>query len=154
MAERDVTRTRVPVRRDVAAGLLVCVLGVAIAAGASDLRIGTPARMGPGFLPLGLGILLTIIGGRIALAALHHGEPLPAFVRPRALVVLVMAFIAFALLIESAGLMIAAVAAVFIASFATPGRRRLEAALYAAALAAFAYLVFILLLEMPLQVWP
>jgi hypothetical protein len=144
----------VPVRRDGAAGLLVCVLGIAIALGALDLRIGTPARMGPGFLPLGLGVLLAVIGSRIALGALRQGEPLPPLVRPRALAVLVAAFLAFAFLIEPAGLILAAITAVFVASFAMPGRRWLEAALYAVALAGFAYLVFIVLLEMPLQVWP
>ena len=147
-------RSGVLVRRDFAAGLLVAILGAAIAVAALDLRIGTPARMGPGFLPLGLGVLLTLIGIATAAGAVRQGEALPRFVRPRALAVLVGAFVAFAVLIEPAGLILAAMAAVLISSFATSGRRLLEAVAYAAGLAVFAYLVFIEVLDMPLRVWP
>jgi hypothetical protein len=141
-------------RRDFAAGALIFALGAAIAIAAFDLRIGTPARMGPGFLPLGLGLLMGVVGAIIAVRAFGRGEELPRFVMPRALVVLVAAFVAFAALIEPAGLIAASFAAVLIAGLAARGRRWWEGAAYAAVLAAFATIVFVELLGMPLKVWP
>ena len=141
-------------RRDVAAGALMLVLGVVIAVAAFELRIGTPARMGPGFLPLGLGLLLCATGIAIALGALRDGESLPALVRPWPLLVLVVAFVAFALLIDRAGLAPAGFAAVLIAGAAARIRNWWEGPLYAALLCAFAILIFVQLLGMPLKVWP
>jgi hypothetical protein len=153
-------------RRDVAAGLFMFALGAVIAFAAFDLRIGTPARMGPGFLPLGLGLLMAVAGIVMAVNARAAGETLPDFVAPWPLLILVAAFAGFAFLIENAGLMPAGFAAVLIASAAargassskgattTRGRRLLEALLYAAMLAGFATLVFVEMLGMPLRVWP
>ena len=141
-------------RRDVAAGALMFVLGAVIAVAAFELRIGTPARMGPGFLPLGLGLMLGAAGMAIGLAALREGEDLPALVRPWPLAVLVAAFVAFALLIEQAGLAPAGFAAVLIAGAAARRRNWWEGPLYAALLCAFAVLIFVELLGMPLRVWP
>jgi putative tricarboxylic transport membrane protein len=140
--------------RDIAAGLFLVVIAVAIVIAAFDLRIGTAARMGPGFLPLALGALLGIVGTAIAANGLRSGEPLPRWQHPRALLALVASFIAFALLIEPAGLVPSAFAAVAIASAAIPGRRVVETLCYAAALAAFAWALFVVVLEMPLKVWP
>jgi hypothetical protein len=141
-------------RRDVAAGVLMLVLGAVIAVAAFELRIGNPARMGPGFLPLGLGLLLSAAGMAIALSALREGENLTGLVWPRPLLVLVLAFVAFALLIDRAGLAPAGFAAVLIAGAAARRRKWWEGPLYAALLCAFAILIFVELLGMPLRVWP
>ena len=45
-------------------------LGVAFAWGASTYTIGSGARMGPGYFPLVLGVLLAILGGIITFKAL------------------------------------------------------------------------------------
>src|SRR6185436_14797086 len=39
--------------------------------------MGTPARMGPGFFPFYLGVILTLLGGMIAFTGLrvHEGDP-------------------------------------------------------------------------------
>ncbi len=141
-------------RRDFIAGVFLIAIAAAIVYAAFDLRIGTPARMGPGFLPLALGILLGVAGFAVAFAARTSSEPLPSFRNLRPLAALLFGFLAFAFLIDFAGLALAAFAAVFSASFATPGRRWLEAAVFSAALAAFAALLFVTVLGMPLQVWP
>ena len=141
-------------RRDVAAGLFLVILAAAIVIAAFSLRIGTPARMGPGFLPFALGVLLAAVGAAIVSTGSRNGESLPQLPRPRALVALVVAFVAFALLIEPAGLVISAFAAVAIAGLALPGRRLIENLLYAAGLSAFAWALFVGVLDMPLKVWP
>jgi hypothetical protein len=49
-------------QKDFYAGLLYVVVGGAFAIGATNYSIGTGARMGPGYFPLLLGILLGLIG--------------------------------------------------------------------------------------------
>ena len=48
--------------KDFASGLMFMGVGVAFAWGATTYNVGTGARMGPGYFPLLLGILLAIIG--------------------------------------------------------------------------------------------
>ena len=56
-------------QKDFFAGLMFMGVGVAFAWGASTYNIGTGARMGPGYFPLLLGILLAFIGGLITFKA-------------------------------------------------------------------------------------
>jgi hypothetical protein len=141
-------------RRDVAAGLLVLALAAAIVAGALALPIGTPSRMGAGFLPLALGIALAVVGAAVLVAGLRDPEPLPSFRNLRPIAALAASFLAFAAIIDDWGLAAATVAAVLIASLATPIRRLWETALCAAGLAAFAIVLFVELLGLPMKVWP
>jgi hypothetical protein len=150
----DVTREARTGRRDMAAGLLLLVIGAAIVIAAFDLRIGTPRRMGPGFLPLCLGGLLSLVGMAVTASGLRGSEPLPRFDRPRPLLAVTAGFIVFALLIEPAGLVPSAFAAVAIASTALPRRRIAETLIFAALLSGFAWALFVGVLEMPLKVWP
>jgi len=49
-------------QKDFFAGLLYAVVGGAFAIGATGYNLGTAARMGPGYFPLLLGSLLSVIG--------------------------------------------------------------------------------------------
>ena len=49
-------------QKDFFAGLLFLVLGVAFALGAQTYNVGTGARMGPGYFPLMLGVVLALLG--------------------------------------------------------------------------------------------
>jgi hypothetical protein len=141
-------------RRDVAAGVLVMALAAAIIVGAFDLPIGTPARMGAGFLPLSVGIGLAVAGIAVLIGGLRDPEPLPSFHNLRPIAALAASFLAFASIIDIWGLAAATFAAVVIASLATRVRRLWEMAFFAAALAAFAILLFIEFLGLPMAVWP
>ena len=57
-------------QKDFFSGLLFTAVGVAFAWGATKYRLGTAARMGPGYFPLMLGILMAILGGVITFKAL------------------------------------------------------------------------------------
>ena len=64
-------------QKDFYFGLMFTVVGVAFAWGASTYNVGTGARMGPGYFPLMLGIVLAILGAVItfkALVASHRGR--------------------------------------------------------------------------------
>ena len=57
-------------QKDFFSGLMFMCVGVAFAWGASGYTIGTGARMGPGYFPLVLGVLLALLGGLITFKAL------------------------------------------------------------------------------------
>ena len=57
-------------QKDFFSGLLFTAVGVAFAWGATKYSLGTAARMGPGYFPLMLGILMAILGGVITFKAL------------------------------------------------------------------------------------
>ena len=49
-------------QKDFFSGVLFMGVGVAFALGAGNYSVGTGARMGPGYFPLMLGILLAVLG--------------------------------------------------------------------------------------------
>ena len=57
-------------QKDFFSGLMFMCVGVAFAWGASTYNIGNGARMGPGYFPLMLGVLLALLGGLITFKAL------------------------------------------------------------------------------------
>lgn len=62
-------------KRDYYAGGLMILLGVGAAVTGSGYKFGTLARMGPGFMPVVLGVVLAFIGILIAVTALGSSEP-------------------------------------------------------------------------------
>jgi Tripartite tricarboxylate transporter TctB family len=66
---------RFKLKRDYYAGGLMLLLGVGAAVTGSGYKFGTLARMGPGFLPVMLGIVLAFLGILIAGTALGSSEP-------------------------------------------------------------------------------
>ena len=62
-------------KRDYYAGGLMLLIGVGAAVVGTGYKFGTLARMGPGFMPVVLGIVLAFIGLLIAGTALASSEP-------------------------------------------------------------------------------
>ncbi|WP_445953851.1 tripartite tricarboxylate transporter TctB family protein [Tepidimonas sp.] len=141
-------------QRDFLGGLLMAFVGFAAAWYAYEhYELGTPNDMGPGFFPFGLGILLGVLGLLIALPAmLRPGEQLR--VMWGALARVVGAIVLFALLLKTAGLVLACMAAVILASTADRSIGWRVRLLTAVVIAALSWLVFIVGLGMVLPVWP
>jgi uncharacterized membrane protein YhdT len=68
-------RGKLTLKRDYYAGALMLLLGVGAAATGSGYKFGTLARMGPGFMPVVLGLVLAFLGILIAGTALASSEP-------------------------------------------------------------------------------
>ncbi|NCW39757.1 MAG: tripartite tricarboxylate transporter TctB family protein [Betaproteobacteria bacterium] len=62
-------------QKDFFSGLMFLVVGAAFAWGATSYSVGTGARMGPGYFPLLLGVLLAILGGVVMFYSLVVETP-------------------------------------------------------------------------------
>lgn len=152
-------------QKDFFAGLMFMVAGIAFAWGATNYTIGEGARMGPGYFPLMLGILLAIIGAAVVFEALvvetEDGEKIGSFAW-KPLVYIIGANVVFgiclggisAIGLPSLGLIAGIYALTFIASLAGDEFRYRETFILATVLAIVSYLAFIKLLNLQFPVWP
>jgi predicted outer membrane lipoprotein len=151
--------------KDFFSGLMFLVVGIAFAWGATTYNIGEGARMGPGYFPLVLGILLAGIGAFTIFEALvvetEDGEKVGKFAwRPLAFII--GSNVVFGILLggipkigfPSFGLIVAIYALVFIAALAGDEFKVKEVAILATILAIGSYLAFIVLLKLQFPVWP
>jgi len=144
---------RLHLNRDLVAGLMFVVWGVAGLWIASDYPRGTALRMGPGYMPLLLCWGLVILGGVIAIKGLMTtGVSLTAW-HLRPLILVLAAIVAFAVLIEPAGLAIATVAIVLIGAAGGIEFRWREALALALGLALICVVLFVQILGQPFAVW-
>ncbi len=121
---------------------------------ARNYRLGTPARMGPGFFPTILGGILAALGLSLTIPALvRNGDPLPRLgLRP--MLAILAGIVVFALLLTPLGFVIASAALILIAGLAEPELRRLEHVGLTLFLIAFSVAIFVVMLGLPLNLWP
>jgi len=156
---------KVKSQQDFFSGLLFTVVGIAFAWGATDYKIGDSARMGPGYFPLLLGVLLALLGTVMTFKALvietPEGEKVGRFAW-RPLVFIIAANLVFgvalgglpSLKVPALGLIVGIYALTFMASLAGDRFKAKEAAVLATVLAVLSYLAFVLLLKLQFVVWP
>jgi hypothetical protein len=152
-------------QKDFFSGLMFMVVGVAFAWGASSYTIGTGARMGPGYFPLVLGVLLALLGGAITFKALVvetvDGDKIGR-ISLKPLFFIIVANLVFgvalgglpAIGLPPLGMVLGIYALTFIASLAGDTFKTREVAILATVLAVFSYLAFIVLLKLQFPVWP
>jgi hypothetical protein len=152
-------------QRDFFAGLMFTVVGIAFAWGATTYSVGTGARMGPGYFPLMLGILLGVLGVIVIFTALTietvDGEPVGKMAwRPLAFII--GSNLIFGILLgglpsiglPAMGLIAAIYALVLIAGLAGEHYSVKQSLILATVLAVGSYVAFVVLLKLQFQVWP
>lgn len=142
--------------KDFYTGLLFVLFGFGFAWGATRYTLGTAAKMGPGYFPLLLGGLLTLIGIVIFVRSFVSGAAdshvTRFFIKPGLL--LFGSIAAFALLLRPAGLIISIFAIILISSFASRDLRFREALISAVVLCVASIAVFVYALNLQIPVWP
>ena len=134
--------------------MVFVAIGIAFMVVARNYRFGTAARMGPGFFPTMLGGLLTGLGLLLSIPSLiQNGDAFPKL-HLRPLLTILFGIIVFALLMQPLGFVFAAGVLILICGFADPDLRLIESAGLAVLLTAFCVVVFVLLLGLPLNLWP
>ena len=156
---------RIKSQKDFAAGLMFTIVGIAFAWGATNYTIGDGARMGPGYFPLALGVLLAILGLVITFGALvvetEDGEPIGK-IAWRPLGFIIGSNVLFGVLlagvprfgIPAFGLVVAIYGLTFVASMAGDEFKFREVIVLATVLAILSYLAFVKLLALQFPVWP
>jgi Tripartite tricarboxylate transporter TctB family len=139
---------------DLAFALLLVAVGAGALIAGSELPVGRAGNMGPGYVPRGLALIVIAFGiGLGVRAVLGRARPFPG-ISLRPLIFISGALALFALLLPFAGLVAASLAAVACASVAAADVRPVESAIAAAVLTAFAVLLFVAALGLPIPVWP
>jgi hypothetical protein len=140
--------------RELAFGLfLITLAGVAFFA-TRTLSVGTPADMGPGFVPRALAWIILGFGVAFCVSSLLKApEPLPV-VAWRPLAAILASIALFAVLFLHFGLIVACVGAVLVAGTAVKPVPRLQLLLFGPALGALSALLFVKGLGLPFKVWP
>jgi putative tricarboxylic transport membrane protein len=110
--------------------------------------------MGPGYYPLLASSGLVLLGLVLVVRSFLATAEEVAAVNIRPLVLILAGTLAFGLLIDRAGLIIAGLLLVFAARLADKGFRPLEVTILAICLVAFTLAIFRYGLGMPLRLWP
>ena len=140
-------------------------MGTAFAIGATNYTVGTGARMGPGYFPLLLGVLMAVLGAAITFNAMvfetPDGDKIGSWAW-KPLFFIIAANLVFGLMlgglpsinIPAMGMVVGIYALTFIASLAGEEFSLKAVAILATVLAVMSYLAFIVLLKLQFPVWP
>ncbi|QJW85873.1 tripartite tricarboxylate transporter TctB family protein [Ramlibacter terrae] len=147
---------RIVNQKDFAAGAIYVLAGGGFGIGAFNYTIGEAARMGPGYFPLCVGVLL--VPGRAG----HHGHRRapprghrrPEAARPARRRRILGAVTLFGLLLQPAGLVVALAVLVVVSSMASHAFRWKGTLLNMVVLVAFSIGVFIEGINLQLPLWP
>ena len=145
-----------PIRspKDFWAGLLFVGLGILAITVGSRYNLGTAARMGPGYFPRILGILLVVLGGIIAFRGMRSdGEPIAKW-RWRPTLVVLLSVVVYGIIIGWIGMAISTVLLIVAASAASHEFRWKESIVAGLLLSGLAVGVFVVGLSVQLPIWP
>jgi hypothetical protein len=152
-------------QKDFFSGLMFTIVGITFAIGATNFTVGSAARMGPGYFPLLLGIVLAILGLLVTVQSFKSkavdGDPIGKFAwRPLGFIIganLVFGVLLVgvpALGIPAFGLIVAIYALVIIAGYARLNCSFKESVILATILAIGSYGAFVYALNLQFPVWP
>ena len=146
-----------PSRPDLLAGATFVVLGLAFAIGGSRYDVGTALRMGSGYVPIGLGGLLALLGLIIVVASFRGIDPAVANadrgpVPWWRMGVLLAAVMFFGLTVGGLGLGPSLFATTFLAAMAGQETGPRRALVIAVGLTALCLVVFVGLLQLRLPI--
>ncbi len=167
---------RIKSERDFWAGLMFVVVGVAFAVAATDYSMGPACQSqdpcaaslwarfsqlseqpGAGYFPLGLSILLAVVGAGVLFKALTFesvaGDPIGQ-VAWRPLVAVVASVVLFGVMLEPFGLVLTVPVLVVVSSLASDAFRWKGVLVAAVVLTVLSWLIFVWALKLAIPVWP
>jgi len=156
---------KVKSQKDFFSGLMFLLIGLGFAWGATNYNIGVGARMGPGYFPLMLGVILMVLGGLIAFKAMviesETGDKIGKWAW-RPLGFIIGSNILFGILLgglpsiglPSMGLIVAIYALTIVSAKAGDVFKLKEVLVVATVLAIISYGAFIKLLNLQFPLWP
>jgi len=140
--------------KDFLAGLLFLILGGFAVAVASNYPMGSTMRMGPGYFPTALGVILCLFGAYLVVRGIRTGGKMERGWAGRPLAFITLSIVLFGFLLDRAGMIPALVAMFFVAAAAGREFRFKEVLLLTVVMGAFAAAVFLYGLKLPYPLFP
>jgi putative tricarboxylic transport membrane protein len=144
-----------PVRssQDFFAGLMFAAIAAIVLYETWNLEFGSLARMGPGFFPVMLALVLFALAIAIIVRSVNGPERSVDLPIPRQAWIVTLATVLFGLLIGPLGFVPALVILVGVSSFADPDMTWLDTAKLAAGLSVGSVIIFVYLLKQPIALF-
>ncbi|KRC70227.1 Tripartite tricarboxylate transporter TctB family protein [compost metagenome] len=143
-------------RQDFWSGVMFIALGLGFAWQASSYQMGTAARMGPGYFPFWLGIVLSLLGAVVLLGSLSkkaHDTHIDKF-DWRILFLVVGSVVLYGFILKPLGIYISVFILVVVSSLASHEFSLKVAVANAIFLVVFSYLAFVKGLGLIFPLWP
>lgn len=143
--------------KDFWSGLMFVVVGVAFGIGATNYSLGESARPGPGYFPLGLSILLAILGAIVLFKSLTietEGGDKIAKIAWRPLIIVCVSILVFGFCLPRLGMIITIPILIFMVSAAGPEFRIKGVVITSVVLTAASWAMFVYGLNLTIPVWP
>ena len=143
-------------QQDVAAGLIYVLAGAGFSLGALNYNIGEAARMGPGWFPFWVGILLIAVGVATGASGMHAkaAEEKVKRLELRSVAWILGSVVLFGLLLQHAGLVLSLAVLIVVSSMASHEFSWKGTLLNAAVLIAFSVGAFIKGINLQIPLWP
>mgnify|MGYP000856100788 FL=1 len=144
-------------QKDFWSGIMFIVVGLGFAWGATNYSMGSSARPGPGYFPLGLGFLLAFLGALVVFQSLtidtRDGDPIGPWPFKQAVIIL-GAVALFGLTIPRLGMAVALPLLIGISSLASGEFHWKEVLVNVVVLTVGCWLIFIKGLGLTIPLWP
>ena len=143
-------------QKDFASGLLFILIGLGFAGIATTYPMGTAAKMGPGYFPFWLGILLAILGAIVTMSSMAKKTASDKLVKWDwgSVLWVTGSVVLFGLVLKPMGLVVSLILLVFISAMASHEFHWKGTVLNAVILNVIAYVAFIWGLKLQFQIWP
>jgi hypothetical protein len=143
-------------QRDFGAGIMYMVIGLFFSIVAMQYPMGTAAKMGPGYFPFALGILMTLLGLLVlvkSLGAKAAIEKIPKF-HWRIMALITGSVVLYGLLLPTMGFIVAVFVLVFLSATASHEFHWKGTLINATFLVVFTYSVFVVGLKLQFPLLP
>jgi Tripartite tricarboxylate transporter TctB family len=143
-------------KQDFWSGVMFIILGLAFAWQATSYSMGTAARMGPGYFPFWLGIIMAALGGIVLLTSLSKKAAITEIDKFdfRILAIICVSVLAFALLLRPLGLLLSIMILVLISSTAGHDHDWKTTIINAVCLTVLCWASFVKGLKLVFPIWP
>jgi len=144
-------------QRDFWSGLMFLVTGIVFAWGATNYSFGSSASPGPGYFPVGLGVVLALLGALVLFKSLtiesEGGDPVGAFAW-KPLITIVGAIVVFGIALPRLGLAVTLPLLITITSLAGDEFHWKDVLVNCVVLTIGSWAIFILGLKLVIPLWP
>ena len=155
-AVKEFFTTQVRNKQNFWSGVMFIIIGLAFAWKSTDYSMGTAARMGPGYFPFWLGIIMAGLGVLIFMTSLSKKAAKTEIARFdfKIVAIITASVVVFALLLQPAGLIISMFVLVIISATASHEFTLKVTIANAIFLAILCYLAFVVGLKLVFPIWP